>query len=209
MHFITICLIAIALSIDSASVGVTYGLRGLRVDVRTVLIISFCTAAVLWVAMSVGSLLAHIFHPDVATKLGGVILILLGAYVLYSFFFPKESKPITMEPSIVNFEIAMLGIVIQILRHPTEADVDRSGTISPIEAFLLGLALSLDSFGAGLAAAMMGIEPFLLALSVGVMSFIFLSFGLLIGRWGQGHSWMERLMFLPGVLLILMGVLRL
>ncbi|MGL4818663.1 MAG: sporulation membrane protein YtaF [Bacilli bacterium] len=209
MHFISICFIAIALSIDSATVGITYGLRGLRVDLRTVLIISACTAAVLWIAMSIGSFIAHIFHPAFATQLGGLLLIGLGCYVLYSFFYPKEQKQIDLTQPLLNFEISMLGIVIQILRHPTAADVDRSGSISPMEAFLLGLALSLDSFGAGLAAAMMGISPFLLAITVGAMSFIFLWVGLCVGRWGRGIAWLEKLLIVPGVLLILMGVLRL
>ncbi|MDI5788515.1 hypothetical protein PO124_09275 [Bacillus licheniformis] len=49
-----------------------------------------------------------------------------------------------------------LGIVIHILRKPTSADIDKSGIITGIEAFLLGFALSIDAFGAGIGAAALG-----------------------------------------------------
>ena len=48
--------------------------------------------------------------------------------------------------------------MIQILRKPTVADFDKSGTISAGEA-LLGIALSVDSFGAGIGASLLGMHP--------------------------------------------------
>ena len=49
--------------------------------------------------------------------------------------------------------------MIQILRKPTVADFDKSGTISAGEALLLGIALSVDSFGAGIGASLLGMHP--------------------------------------------------
>ena len=49
---------------------------------------------------------------------------------------------------IFNFEIKSLGVVINILQKPTEVDFDNSGTINGVEALVLGIALSLDAFGA-------------------------------------------------------------
>lgn len=53
--------------------------------------------------------------------------------------------------------------IIHVLRSPTVADIDQSGTISAIEAFFLGVALSLDSLIVKLGASTIGISANLLA----------------------------------------------
>lgn len=61
------------------------------------------------------------------------------------------------------------------------ADMDNSGSISSAEAFLLGTALSLDAFGAGIGAAMMGFPPVPTAFLIALMSALFLRLGMWIG----------------------------
>ncbi|WP_081833596.1 manganese efflux pump [Geomicrobium sp. JCM 19055] len=68
-------------------------------------------------------------------------------------------------------------MVIQILKKPTAADVDNSGTISVKEAVLLGVALSLDAFGAGFGASMLGYSVVWFALIVSIMCVTFLVIG--------------------------------
>ena len=68
-------------------------------------------------------------------------------------------KAQSKEKIIFNFEIKSLGVVISILQKPTDVDFDKSGTINGVEALVLGIALSLDAFGAGIGAAMIGISP--------------------------------------------------
>lgn len=41
------------------------------------------------------------------------------------------------------------------------------------------------------------------------MSFIFLTLGIQIGKWFSKLAWMRMFSFVPGVVLILMGILRL
>ncbi len=61
------------------------------------------------------------------------------------------------------------------------ADFDQSGTITGIEALMLGFALSLDSFGAGIGAAMLGFSPIYLAITVAIMSSLFVLLGIKSG----------------------------
>jgi putative sporulation protein YtaF len=98
--------------------------------------------------------------------------------------------------------------VIQILRTPTIADVDKSGNISVSEAMLLGLALSLDSFGAGIGAALIGFSPLLTASVIAVASGTFIAVGLRIGLLYAEMSWMKKLSVLPGCVLK-MGIMKL
>ncbi|MED3622709.1 sporulation membrane protein YtaF [Neobacillus thermocopriae] len=201
----SLLILAFALSLDSFSVGFTYGLRKMAIPLKSILIIATCSAISLMIAVSIGHGLEKILSPSITAKLGGFILIGLGAWVLYQFFRP-EREPIDMEKMIVNFEIRSLGLVINILRKPMSADFDKSGTITGIEAFMLGFALSIDSFGAGIGAAMLGFSPLKLAVTVAVMSSLFVLLGIKSGALFHKIDWIQKFAILPGILLIIIGI---
>jgi putative sporulation protein YtaF len=208
----SLLLLAFALSLDSFSVGFTYGLRKMVLPLKSVLIIATCSAISLMIAVSIGHGLANILSPSITASLGGFILIALGAWVLYQFFRPEKEKDAELlehEKLIINFEIRSLGIAINILRKPMSADFDRSGTITGIEAFMLGFALSIDAFGAGIGAAMLGFSPIYLAVSVAVMSSVFLLLGIKSGAFFHKFNVVQKLTFVPGILLIIIGIMKL
>ncbi|MGD6802533.1 sporulation membrane protein YtaF [Rossellomorea vietnamensis] len=201
-------MLAFAVSLDSFSTGLTYGLRKMGMPLRSIVIISVCSAGSLLAAMSIGSSAEGFLSEGAADRIGGLILIAIGAFVLLQFFTSRKDSVVDEEKILFNFEIESIGLVINILKRPMAADFDRSGTITGVEAIMLGLALSLDAFGAGIGAALLGYSPLLLAFSVMMMSIVFLSAGLRIGKSCAHMGWVKQLSFLPGVLLILIGVLR-
>ena len=107
---------------------------------------------------------------------------------------------------IINLEIKSLGLVIHILKKPMSADFDKSGTITGVEAIMLGLALSLDAFGAGIGAVMLGFSPGYLALAVALLSSLLVFLGIKLGSYLSQITWLQRFSFLPGILLIIIGV---
>ncbi|HET7616735.1 MAG TPA: sporulation membrane protein YtaF, partial [Bacillales bacterium] len=144
-----------------------------------------------------------------ASRLGGWILIAIGVYALLQFFFSRQEKePVASTREVFNVRLKKFGILIKILREPTEADIDRSGTISATEAFLLGCALSFDAFGAGIGAAFVGYPPLFTALLVAFMSGLFLWSGKSFGFHFSDAKWLRKASFLPGLLLILVGLFR-
>lgn len=209
--YISLILLAFAVSLDSFSVGLTYGLRKMHMPLRSISIIACCSAVSLLLAMFVGTILMNFLSPAFAETIGGSILILLGIWVLYQFFRAStadDSTSFVDERILFNLEIKSLGVVINILRKPTEADFDRSGSITGLEAFFLGIALSLDAFGAGIGAALLGYSPWLMAVSVAVMSSLFVITGIKLGRVFSTVSWINKFSFLPGVLLIIIGIIK-
>ncbi|HEY2419825.1 MAG TPA: sporulation membrane protein YtaF [Neobacillus sp.] len=209
-HLFSLLILAFALSLDSFSVGFTYGLRKMVMPFKSVLIIASCSAVSMMLAVSIGHGLEKILSPSITASLGGVILIALGAGVLYQFFRPEKEKEMQEhEKTIVNVEIRSLGLVINILKKPMSADFDKSGAITGIEALMLGFALSLDSFGAGIGAAMLGFSPIYLAISVAVMSSLFVVLGIKSGTFFHKFNWIQRFTFLPGILLIIIGIWKL
>lgn len=217
---ISLLFLAFAVSLDSFGVGVTYGLRKIRIPLLSILVITCFSGGMILFSMSVGHGLATWLSPAVANGFGAVILIGVGLWSLWqvmkhppSNVIPEEKKVRERDPdhpvSVLRIQIKALGLVIQILKTPTVADQDSSGTISPSEAMLLGTALSLDAFGAGLGASLLGYDPGVTVLLIAGMGGLLLLFGMWMGLRLASIRWIALLSYLPGVLLTMIGLIRL
>lgn len=220
---ISLFILALAVSLDGFGVGVMYGLRKIRIPVLSIIIISCCSGIVIYASMYIGVLIMQFLSPESAKMIGALILVGIGIWAVIQILIHKqhdsnlqlrgqeslESNHRLTEKTLVHFEIKILGLVIDIVKTPSKADVDRSGTISASEATLLGAALSLDAFGAGIGAALIGFAPLITAASIAVASGSFIIFGLHMGYLCSGIGWIRRFSVLPGVILILMGLMKL
>ncbi len=203
-----IVLLALALSIDCLGAGFSYGLQKIMLPWYGILIICCCSGAVLAGSMLLGGWLEQFVAPEFVRFLGAGVLIGLGVCIL-----GKSIQELVQQEeedqALFQWEIARFGIIIQILKEPRRADLDRSGMISSKEALWLGLALSLDSCGAGIGMALMGYSPFWTSFCTAVSACLFLSMGLYLGEHiGEKLSY-KKIKLVPGCLLICIGFLRL
>ncbi|MDQ8738272.1 MntP/YtaF family protein [Paenibacillus sp. LHD-38] len=235
-HVASLLVLAFAVSLDGFGVGVTYGLRRIRIPLLSVLIIACCSGLIIYLSMQVGGWLTGFLSEFVARLIGACVLMLIGGWALLQLRRGKRNDEangaaessgresvvgaadgsarthageIASAALVVMVELKRLGLVIQILRTPQAADVDKSGTISASEAVMLGVALSLDAFGAGLGAALIGLPSLLTALMIAAASAIFLVGGIRFGFRFSSWRGMQTLSLLPGILLIMMGIMKL
>lgn len=230
----SLLILAFAVSLDGFGVGVMYGLRKIRIPLLSIGIISIWSGIVIFISMQIGILMATFMSPVLAKRVGALILIGIGIWALAQTRQQKSqdhAEPVQTSPEpvsvssllpsgpimldtlqrtkeILNIELKRFGLVIQILRTPSIADVDKSGNISASEATLLGLALSLDSFGAGIGAALIGFIPLLTASVIAISSGSFIAVGLRIGFRYAEMDLMKKLSILPGCVLIIMGIMK-
>jgi putative Mn2+ efflux pump MntP len=239
LPFLSLALLALAVSLDGFGVGVMYGLRKIRIPFVSIVIISICSGLVIFASMQIGVYIAKFLSKSVASATGAVILIGIGLWAIVQMWRQRpgndsskaradaESKDGEAEPghaaaepneplaltggirTVLRIEMKRLGLVIEILRTPSLADVDRSGYISSSEAVLLGAALSLDAFGAGIGAAFIGFAPLMTAAIIALASGLFITTGLRIGLTYADTRWLQRLSVLPGCILIAMGIMKL
>ncbi|ACT00197.1 sporulation membrane protein YtaF [Paenibacillus sp. JDR-2] len=230
-HFASLLVLAFAVSVDGFGVGVTYGLRRIRIPLLSVVIIACCSGLVIFLSMIVGSWITGYLSPFVAKLIGAVVLVGIGTWALlqlrrsgreagaaegqaegdadHSAGSDQEQIDRTHPVLVVIVELKRLGLVIQILRTPQAADVDKSGTISATEALMLGVALSFDAFGAGIGAAMIGLSPLLTPIMIAAASALFLLGGMRFGFRFSNWKGMRAISVLPGILLIIIGILKL
>ena len=131
--------------------------------------------------MLAGKALALYFEPQMAQRIGAMASwpwFVVFSESMRNWQGRNESGE---NNAIATLRIKPLGIIIQILREPSRADLDSSGVISFREAFLLGTALALDALGAGMGASLSGYDLTLTIPLVGCCKFLLISLGL---RWG-------------------------
>ncbi|ANE49096.1 membrane protein [Paenibacillus swuensis] len=219
---LSLALLALAVSMDGFGVGVMYGLRKIRIPLLSIIIISVCSGLIIFISMQVGVLVLQWITPMTAEVVGASILLGLGVWSLIQMSMQKtdDIQPAAGPPTpagdvdaekqtVLHVELKRLGIIIQILRKPSVADIDRSGNISASEATLLGIALSLDALGAGIGAALVGFHPIITSGLIALASGTFIYCGLRVGFIFSDAAWIRRISFIPGCILILMGLLKL
>lgn len=229
-HIASLLVLAFAVSVDGFGVGVTYGLRRIRIPLLSVVIIAICSGLVIFLSMLVGSWITGYLSPFAAKLIGAVVLVGIGTWALLQLKRSgrdaggeERSERIAEQETgadqeladrshpvlVVIVELKRLGLVIQILRTPQAADVDKSGTISAAEAVMLGVALSFDAFGAGIGAAMIGLSPVLTPIMIAASSALFLLGGMRFGFRFSNWKGMQAVSVLPGILLIVIGICKL
>ncbi|MCI8800966.1 manganese efflux pump [Acetatifactor muris] len=165
-------LFGISASLDALLVGISYGIRGIRIRFWQNMIISVITLLGTCLSVGLGHRLAAFLPQGVSSCAGSLILILLGLYVIIKWMIPllkgRSQKPPTPQP--------------QTALHASE---NNAGTYTPNlklpEVFTLSLTLTLNNLSAGLSASLAGLALFPTAVATIVCSVLFLYSGNRLG----------------------------
>lgn len=209
-------ILGISLSIDSAFVGFSYGIKGTKIPNLSKLVI--CVFSVLYAGISLlaGHALMNFLPPEAAKVTGALILALIGLGMVVKALEkkPDAEKPVlpaAKRSGIHIFLIGPLEITVRILKDPDAGDLDKSGSIDLKESLLLGFALSVDALGAGVGSSLLGIGRWYLPFIIGAFQLMFLCTGLLAGKClkNRVHVSEKRLSVLSGAVLIAFSCLKL
>lgn len=176
-------ILTLALSVDAFGIGISLGVRGIRISNGAKVIISCQSIAITFLALVLGDILGKILPYGLSKYLGTLLLIFLGIWIIFQS--QKKQKPKTKKPSTsANYCIFIknLGITIQIIRTPQSCDLDHSDTIDTLEAIYLGFALSIDAFGAVTGAGIIGGFTRLLPFTVALLQILLLALGSHTGK---------------------------
>ncbi len=200
---------AFVLSLDALGAGFTYGLKKIKFPFRSLFCFGMAAILCALTAVYLGNLLGILLPLWIGNLLSALILLILGIRMLDSSVKeyrgtvtkPEESHPLVWH---------LLGLTVTIMANPSKGDLNHSNTIDTGEAILLGIALSLDTFGVGISYGLSG-NIWGFPLIVGGFHFLLLILGELLGhqcrkRFAQAE---KVLSFLPGIILILFAVYHL
>ncbi len=186
MWISTALLIGLAGNLDNLGVGVAYGARRIGIPFSSNLLIAVvATLGTATFALAGGSL-KHLLQSAAAGAIGATCIIAVGVWVIW----PRRAR----EES------------IELILHPEEADVDRSGDISLSEALALSIGLGVNAWAGGFSGGLVGVPAWGVALATGGFSLATLWVGERIGKHTLGRWLGARANIVAGALLILVGV---
>lgn len=211
MDFIGCLLLAVSVSMDALGMGISYGIRKIKVPFLSRLMICGISILITGAAVFLGGAVLSLLHPGAAKLIGAGMLALLGCFIILQAFAGEKSEKKKKCGTLKSIFIKPLGVTIQIVRDPIFCDFDKSNRIDVFEAVYLGVALSIDSFGVGVSSAVSGLNSMVIPLAAGVCQLCMLYAGEFFGarlekhRRGSAKLWNV----ISGVLLLVIAVLRL
>ena len=165
------------------------------------LIINFICTATIAVSFLFGTILVQHITEGFATGLAFTILFILGFVKLFDSITKSIIRKYTQFNKEINLSIFNLKLLMRLYADPEIADVDVSKSISPKEAVVLAVSLSLDGLAVGLGAAMIGVNVWILIAFTLIADFVALLLGSLLGN-KAANKLHFNISWLAGVILI-------
>ncbi|SYX83481.1 sporulation membrane protein YtaF [Paenibacillus alvei] len=180
MQWIMILGLAVASSIDNLGVGISYGIRKIRIGVLSNLFISLICFIFSMAGLMFGKWISQVLPGILPTLLAAFILLIVGIrIVLLTSHHGSSTETAAVEAS---SEANSSSSLERMLQRPEEADKDKSGTINLWEAAVLGVALSANALTNGLSAGLIGLSPLAISLTAAIGSFVTLWLGAVLGQ---------------------------
>ncbi len=187
MPWLAPMLIGAVSSLDNLGAGVALGIRGTRIGAMANLIVATITMGATAAAVTCGHALSKLLPSSVTGWLGPLIIIAIGI----ATFVPPARAPRSPDSASAHWDERC---------HPPDVDV-----ISPREAILLGVALSMNNLGTGVGAGVSGIPALATTVSAGLFSLVCVGGGSHFGRTFGRHVLGPRAPLIAGMLLLAVG----
>ncbi|MCR8631784.1 sporulation membrane protein YtaF [Paenibacillus radicis (ex Xue et al. 2023)] len=168
---------AVSSSLDNLGVGISYGIREIRIRFLSNLVMAIICFLFSEIGILGGQWLSNVLPGIFPVLVGAFLLFIIGIRIILLAVPRKKKIPLTNDLGRSESK-SLKGI----LQNPETADSDKSGEIGIGEALILGVALSANAVTNGLGAGLLGLSPLAISLTAAIGSFITVWFGVAVGR---------------------------
>ncbi len=190
MHIISSLLLVLSANMDNIIVGLSYGIKKVKIGPLANLLIAVITLIGTVLSMALGKILLKIIPENIENSLGSIILLLIGLWTII--------KPLTKGSDSDG-----------IFENPEKVDIDRSSVIDAKESIILALALTLNNIGIGVGASITGLNIVLTSLLTFVASILTITLGYFIGSHYLARVVNKRTAVISGLLIIILAIYEL
>ncbi len=185
-HLLSSLLLSTASNVDNFAVAIAYGVKKLKIDIFSNLLISFVSAIGTVLSLSVGAVIGRYLPPAVANLLGSGVLVAIGILGIWDTLEREKKKSrVQVRQRQVTRELSAVGVHMpdyrqskppeassitasstllddiayeSFLDHPEKADIDRSGHIDVKESIAIAFGLTINNLGSGVGAGLSGLN---------------------------------------------------
>lgn len=226
MQFFSSLLFGVSANLDSLLVGISYGLRRVRIRLWQNLFISLVTLLGTCLSISMGHLLIPLLSAALCSCAGSLILIFLGIYYLVKWGIsslrdeinscgrlPDSGKSVSQGKAICKTasqdEDRPAGRKNFVREIASASAGKKRDALSPAEVLSLSLTLSLNNLGIGLSASLAGLTLFSTAAATLICSLFLLFLGNRLGSCRPLQLAGTAADPVSGILLIGLGIVQL
>lgn len=185
--FLNYIILSITASIDAIGIGISYGIRNIKIDFRAKLIISLILYISTFIGVTIGNIISLFLSNEILKLFGSIILIIIGVYIICKNRLDKKD----------DFSY----------KYKENFDMQR---ISFNEAVCLALSVSVDAFSMGIYASIENVNIILFPFCMMFIHVSFLFLGKFLGKYISDISKISEsiLKIFSGILLIFIGVIK-
>lgn len=143
-------LLVFFMSFDTLLACMVCGARQITIPRGARVVIAAVGTLCLAVSFALSAVLSALLPPGMCKTIGCAALIAIALFCLFDDALRHLSERLAARWRPLKFRLAGLCFVLAVYAENTRADRDHSGTLSPAEAVMLALPLSLDSLLTGL-----------------------------------------------------------
>ncbi len=186
-----LCLLcAISSSIDSLSVSISYGAKGVKLPNKTILLVSLISTSGTYLSMKFGQIILRITSENIVDYIGSFVLMALGIYFIYD---TKTKDDISVK---------------ELINNPESLDYNNSGEIELNEAVFLAIILTINNIGVGIAVAIGGLNIYHTTIFTFMVTAFTLKVGESLGEKLLANKFGKYTQIISGVIIICMGVIK-
>lgn len=201
-------ILALVVSTDAFVASFAYGNKRIKIPFISAQILTIICSFVLGISLFIGEFV-RLYIPDWLTiLLCFSILFILGIVKLLDSITKSLIKKYNIVNKKIKFHFLNFKFILNLYANPLDADIDSSRTISPKEAFILAMALSLDGLAIGFGAALGNANVLITIIASYIIGIIAVIIGCVLGnkitnRYSYNLSW------LSGIILIILAISKL
>lgn len=187
MHILSSLLFALSANIDNFVVGLSYGLKKIRIGLMSNLLIALISLIGTVLSMLVGKIIFKFIPENMSNSLGSIMLILIGSWILVKPLWENKHSD-------------------DILENPERADVDNSLSIDAKESIALAFALTINNVGLGIGASITGLNIVITSLFTFIFSLLMVKIGYICGSYYLSKVFSKKATFVSGLIIIALGI---
>ncbi|WP_397539224.1 sporulation membrane protein YtaF [Rummeliibacillus pycnus] len=176
MTWLIIMAFAFSSSIDNLGVGISYGIRKVKIRVDKNILIAFICFLMSMGGITFGVWLSKILPGMLPIIFGAFLLFIIGIRVI---LLASPLKKVT--PKVDSQNQSQSNHFQNVLKNPEEADLDNSGDIGWWESVLLGIALSANALTNGIGAGLLNFSPLSISITAAIGSLVSVWAGVELG----------------------------
>ncbi|MEW4060249.1 sporulation membrane protein YtaF [Bacillus sp. YBsi01] len=176
MAWLLILGLAVSSSIDNLGVGMSYGIRKIKISHASNIMIAFICFLFSYIGIYFGKWISAVLPGFFPVLLAAFILSVIGIRIILLAVPRKKENTAPADTS------GKKGRFAGLLQNPETADADGSGEIGILESMVLGVAVSANALTNGLSAGLIGLSPAAISITAAIGSFLTIWIGCLLGK---------------------------